>query len=417
MTTWFRCNRITGLQNLAKIAAVSLCLVISSQSIAANSPDETELRKVWGLYTQHQYVQCADAFDALIKTSAPNARLYYHAALANRACNRNARAKQLCQYIATNFRAAPELGYVQKIYPEFAPAPASASAPATAAVAATPDAIGGKSVQELMKTEEGRKALQEAIEKKEAAAAAKVSPMRAKSKGGRPGDPVFTAADIAKDGAGGIDQMYYPNCWFESSMSAMAMLPRGQRLMADMIRYGDKEGTYVVRFPNDGAIYKITEESLEKTGVHDKSLWATLIESAQTQKYPDDAGGQLYEGLASLSGRTAKNLSTSSAAPGELVSFIQAAVKAQDPIICGSQYAYPSGYPRLVVPSHAYTITGFDAGTNMVTIRNPHGANSKRVSLPSDPHHEQFEQLEDGVFKMHINLFKFYFSDVASVAL
>jgi len=41
-------------------------------------------------------------------------------------------------------------------------------------------------------------------------------------------DHPFTAEDIAHDGAHGIDQSRYPNCWFECSMSALAQLPRGQ---------------------------------------------------------------------------------------------------------------------------------------------------------------------------------------------
>ena len=39
-------------------------------------------------------------------------------------------------------------------------------------------------------------------------------------------DHPFTAADIARDGAGAIDQSDYPNCWFEASMSSLASLPQ-----------------------------------------------------------------------------------------------------------------------------------------------------------------------------------------------
>jgi hypothetical protein len=278
-----------------------------------------------------------------------------------------------------------------------------------------PECLKGKNIQELMKTEEGRKAVQEALAKKEeavVAAAAKVSPMMARSKGGRSGERVFTANDIARDGAGGIDQMYYPNCWFESSMSALAMLPRGQKLMANMIQYGDKEGTYIVRFPGDGAEYKITEEKLEKTGIHDKALWATLIECGQTLKFPEDEGGLLSDGLGCLTGQKAETLSPGSATEQELASFIDGAVKSKNPIICGSRY-YSGGAARLIVEGHAYTIIGFDPASGMVKIRNPHGANSERFSLRNDETHQKFEQLDDGVFKMHLSLFKVYFDEVA----
>lgn len=357
---------------LDQIAIISVCAILAHFPAFAGdqqaAQSQSQSQSAYTLYGQRNYAASADAFEALIRSSAPNARLYYYAVLANRACNRGARARQLSQYIIANFAGSTEATYAAKLYPDGAARIASASD-------AVPDSLKGKNVQELMKTEEGRKAVEEAIARKEAASAAasaKVSPMLALSKGKRIGDRVFTAADIARDGAGGIDQMYYPNCWFESSMSALAMLPRGQKLMADMVRYGDKEGNYIVRFPGDGAEYKISEEDLERTGIHNKALWATLIESGQTLKFPNDAGGQLSEGLGCLTGQRAETLSPSSASEQELSSFIHGAVKSQSPIICGSQWNL-SGLPRLAVSSHAYTIIDFDPASGMIKLRNPHG--------------------------------------------
>ena len=72
-----------------------------------------------------------------------------------------------------------------------------------------------------------------------------------------------------------------------------------------------------------------------------------------------------------------------------------------------------AGMPPLVLPSHAYTITGFDAASGLITIRNPHGLNSERFTLSNDEHHQKFEQLNDGVFKLHVTLFPHYFAQVA----
>jgi hypothetical protein len=398
-------------KQLAQFAAIAAVL---SQTLLAVSADDRaathSAASPFDLYNRQQYAASSDAFETLIRSTTPNARNFYYAALANFNCGRSARAKQLCQYIITNFSGTTEAAYARKIFPD-------AAAPSTTASDALPDSLKGKNVQELMKTPEGRKAVEEALAKKEAAAAAaaKVSPMLAKSKAGKPGDFVFGAADIARDGAGGIDQMYYPNCWFESSMSALAMLPRGQKLMADMVRYGDKEGHYIVRFPGDGAEYKITEEILEQSGIHNKALWATLIECGQVLKFPEDAGGQLADGLGCLTGRRAETISPASASQQELTSFIEGAVKTQNPIICGSQFSYSgmSGVPPLVLPSHAYTIIGFDAASGLITIRNPHGLNSERFTLSNDEHHQKFEQLNDGVFKLHVTLFPHYFAQVA----
>src|SRR5271156_1802715 len=78
---------------------------------AAGPVDETALKNAWALYTQQKYVASADAFEALIRTATPNARLYYYAASANKNCNRLARAKQLCQYVITNFPKSAEAGF------------------------------------------------------------------------------------------------------------------------------------------------------------------------------------------------------------------------------------------------------------------------------------------------------------------
>jgi hypothetical protein len=49
----------------------------------------------------------------------------------------------------------------------------------------------------------------------------------------------------------------------------------------------------------------------------------------------------------------------------------------------------------------------------MILIRNPHGANSQRFASTTDPGHLEFEQLDDGVFKMSIPLFQKYFHSIA----
>jgi hypothetical protein len=69
--------------------------------------------------------------------------------------------------------------------------------------------------------------------------------------------------------------------------------------------------------------------------------------------------------------------------------------------------------PDLVVGQHAYTVVGFDPAKALITIRNPHGQHARRFSLDSDPQHQQFEQLNDGVFKISLPLFQEYFHQIA----
>jgi hypothetical protein len=88
-------------------------------------------------------------------------------------------------------------------------------------------------------------------------------------------------------------------------------------------------------------------------------------------------------------------------------------VKSSNPIICATHNYIPPGMPWIVETNHAYTIIGFEPSSAMVKIRNPHGANSRRFFLKGDPRHEKFEQLDDGVFRIHMSLFKKYFDEVA----
>jgi len=395
-----------------RLAQAAVCLILVCQylpSASAVGPvSETALRSAWALYTQQKYRESSDAFEQLISSSTPSARLYYYAALANRACNRTARAKQLCQYISTTFASSAEAAFAQRLYQSATPQTASAGAGESDEV---PESLKGLTAEQLLQSEEGRAYIKAKTERQ--LASAKVSPMLGKSKGGRQGERVFTAADIAREGANGVDQMYYPNCWFESTMSTLASLPRGQKLMADMVRYGPKEGTYVVRFPGDGNEYNITEKLLEEKGIHNKALWATLIECGQVLKFPHDNGNLLSEGLACLTGQKAHSLDPEDASEQELSSFIDGAVKSQNPIICATHNYIPSGLPYIVETNHAYTIVGFEPSTGMIKIRNPHGANARRFTLKNDPRHEKFEQMDDGVFRIHMSMFKKYFDEVA----
>ena len=145
-----------------RLTRTALALVILSQTVltataADNSPASVD---AWTLYSQQKYSASADAFDELIRSSKPNPRLYYYAALANRSSSRLARARQLCKYIVTNFPSTTEAAYAQKLYPDSAPKAASVSD-------GLPESLKGKSIQELMKSEEGRKAVEEALAKKE----------------------------------------------------------------------------------------------------------------------------------------------------------------------------------------------------------------------------------------------------------
>jgi len=344
--------------------------------VAAQS---SPLQTAYNLYLAKQYSQSAVAFEAIIEKATPEPRLYYYAALANRENHKLGRTKQLFEYISKNFPNSPEAACAQ------------------AALGVTT----AKSVTEAVAT----------------APTETAAPAKKHVKGAL----AFSTDEIAKEGANAIDQSRYPNCWFEASMSALAQLPRGQRMLANMIHYGDGD-KYIVRFPGDGKEYVVSEEDAKDAGITNRAVWASLLECAQIKKFPDNQGAsgaysdqsRLEVGMGCITGCKAEEILVRGASVGELSSFIGGAVRSQSPITAGTtDPRYFANFPTLVVGPHAYTVIGLDPVHNMVILRNPHGAKSRRFSLPGDPQHLKFEQLEDGVFKMSLEIFPNYFVSMA----
>lgn len=422
------------------IWTLSLSLLLNVHpAVAQSSP--AALEQATYLYSKGKFAAAADSFERIIRVQ-PTARACYYAALSCRSSGREARAQQLFQYIVTNFPSSQEAAICKTALAQAKPLAASKSIVGSAGPdhydelpQSVKDALSPEQ-QEMLNTPEGKKVIEEflrdkgqqlasirAAEKKGLMGGAKpdVEPVPwapvKKAIQGESGHP-FTAADIARDGAAGIDQSRHPNCWFEASLAALAELPRGQRLIASMITA--KADKYIVRFPNDGVEYVITPVDLASS-VKDNALWAQIIECAQLKKFPENAGAngadgdqsRLEIGIKCITGSKGDLLSPASSSAQELSSFIGAAVKSQNPIVCATwpDY-YLSGMPALVFGNHAYTIIGFDPARNMITLRNPHGHNSHPFQAANDPNHVDFELIGNGVFKMSIAKFQKYFNQV-----
>ncbi|MGD9681342.1 MAG: hypothetical protein AB7W16_09170 [Candidatus Obscuribacterales bacterium] len=458
-------------------AAVAGLLFAGPAGAQSGSGQAATMQSAWALYTKNQFKESAESFEEVLKTSKPNPRLYYYAAMANFRSNKRARARQLCQYIVQHFAGTTEAVHSAKMFPELASAAktstsegassggTSSSAGTTTASAASASAASGSqelnesnlpaefwaaiptdmkkkikdpSVQAALrgsfKDYQKKMGVTESDSKKGDKKGGKTKTVVASTSGMqylpesakfkidntmRRGQYPFTAADIARDGANAIDQNINPNCWFEASMASLAELPRGQRLLASMIRYGGPD-TYIVRFPRDGVEYKITEEQMKSQGINDRALWASLIECAQVMKFPNNQGAngatgdesRLAIGLGCITGCKAEILYPGDAGLGQISSFIAGAVSSKNPIVCSTWDDPRLPSPQLVVGLHAYTIIGFDPASKLVTIRNPHGKNSDIFSLPSDPRHEKFQMMDNGVFKMHLSIFQKSFYQV-----
>lgn len=429
-----------SIRAIALVLGVSIALSPTSDAQPTATPEQAAV----DLYNQHKYVQAADAFEQIMRIR-PSARLCYYAALANWAGNRETRARQLFQYVANTYPKTPEAALAKNALAT------SSKSTSTAAASSSNDELPAliqnslpPEMQALLNTDIGKQAVRQALKDhakevetikvaekdnridKEAVAnlvrntAATSSPARKTAP--RPGsDHPFTAQDIARDGAEGIDQSRFPNCWFEASMSALAQLPRGQRLLASMIRSRSKD-EYVVRFPGDGVEYVVSSSDLNSSGVHDRALWASIIEAAEIKKFPDNSGAEgkdgdqsrLEVGLGCITGCKAEVVRPGNCGEEELSSFIGAAVKSQNPVVAGTWGEHRlSGLPDLVFPAHAYTIIGFDQAKSMIILRNPHGHGAQSFSDPDDPQHLEFEQLDNGKFKMSVRHFQKYFNCLA----
>ncbi|HEY9774235.1 MAG TPA: hypothetical protein V6C81_10590 [Planktothrix sp.] len=394
--------------------ATSVALAQTHAAFALAPVDSNAMKSAWALYTKGQYAASADAFEALIRKSTPNATLYYYAACANKNANRIARARQLCQYVTANFSASTEAAYASKLFPDTAAAPAAAAAAPAGVPAGLPDSMKNKSLEELMQSEEGRKALKEALAKQKSAGALGAAPASGTAHASSSSGSDFSASAIATDGANGVTQCYQ-GAWFESGITALAMIPRGQALIASMIRKSG-DGSYNVRFPGDGQDIMITPHMLESAKMKDKALWATLLHCALVEKLHGRGSASMEDCLAVLTGKRAEKLYANNTTQGSLVKFISDAVRSGSPIIAASGDDFGT-LDDLVESDECYTITGFDAATEMITLRTPHGENSRRFRLKDDPDHKKFEQLNDGVCKMNVSLFPHYFTQVCSASI
>lgn len=388
-------------------------------------------------------MQAADAFEKIIARQCTASYAYY-AALSNHAAHRENRARQLFEYVSKTFPNSVEGGYSRRMLATIGGASPSGSSGSSSGGSSADDlpesvrALLPANMQGMLNTPEGRRAIADAMKQnsdkidaiRQAESTGQVSGKKVIAVGLAPssltptlergsgqGDHPFTAADIAKLGAHAIDQAGHPNCWFECSMAALAELPRGQRLIASMISKRDDK--YIVRFPQDGQEYKISMDDLHSEGIEDRALWASLIECAQTRKFPDNRGAEgstgdmsrLEVGLGCITGAKAEVLDNlREMSEGQLSSFIGGAISSHNPVVCGTWHNFGAA-PTLVVPTHAYTVVGFEPSRNLVTIRNPWGRNP--AFQVGDTPKTEFEMLGDGQFKMSLRLFKHYFYSVA----
>ncbi len=438
-----------GTQNSpsGKPSQASTSVTAATANVSQNLTHAQEKDKVVSLYEQNQYQAAAEFFET--EAAHSTATVTYYAVLANLRCNRSIRAKQLAHYVLTRYPGTTEASLCQAVLrasgenvdtekskdasaiekagdvtasSKSGKSLKTGDAPSTDASAKTSGTRKSNEIASASSSSSSSTAPPNITSGSTSASKSNSSSADAKQqKTGASAERVqyphqlFTADDIAKVGASGVDQTSNPNCWFESSLAALAMLPRGQRMIAQMITQVDPQ-SYVVKFPNDGNEYKIDKAELTASKIHDTALWAGLIDCAESRRYPhnQNMGSEkswVETALGCVTGGRVEVVGVASLSPAELSSFIGGAVSSKNPIVCSTKWEH--NLPDIVFCGHAYTITEFDPAKQMITLRNPHGRYSKSFSrLPDDPQELHFKQLKGGFSQMDIETFQKYFTTV-----
>jgi hypothetical protein len=207
----------------------------------------------------------------------------------------------------------------------------------------------------------------------------------------------FTPEVIAQIGPDAVRQGPAPNCWFEASVTAMAMTPAGQKLISHMIT-GNAFDSFTVQFPNDPRSFVISEYDIARSGVTDRTEWAKLLECAEMKKFPDNDSSEgpqvgiplIYRGLTVLSGTNARFKRPDQMSLSEIAQLLSSAARMKQPVVMATKSPEENGHlPQIVTPNHAYTVLNFDPGTQMVLLRNPYGP-IERVNLSQVPQYFRY---------------------------
>jgi hypothetical protein len=360
---------LVGIPGLAQPTQVEKTNVGQLATLTTTAASPNSVDTAVKLYDKGQYEQARQLLEQAMHSGKYDAHVCYYAALANRRCGAEPRAGKLFEYILQNFPTSNEARLFQRANP-------ISSSNRISSIASVPT-VPTKGKIEI-------------------------------------GQHPFTASDIARDGYDGVDQGPAPNCWFESSLAALAALPRGQIMIANLITAGSDD-SYVVSF-FDGSEFPVSQSELKR--YRDHALWAKIIECAERKKFPKDKPDaqalrryESFGGVAMgiITGRPSEGHDPGTMSEEEIGQFIYAAVKSQNPVIACTKGENARDIRKMLVPGHVYSIIDFETNKNMIVLRNPWGSNPKNLKLENDPLNLAFEEKKDGVIKLSVEQFRKYF--------
>jgi chromatin remodeling complex protein RSC6 len=219
------------------------------------------------------------------------------------------------------------------------------------------------------------------------------------------GDRAVEASEIAKTKSNAITQAEYPNCWFEASVAAVAEMPNGHEYLANMM-IKTSPTSFRITFPGDKKCVNVFLDELDQFAVHDKAMWARLLDAACLKKYPGNEGVDNSTGIAVLTGMPTHFINPS-AGGGGLRDVLADITSHKKPAIIGT---LPDLRIGTLVSNHAYTLMGYDKNTGVVTIRNPwngdpilmNKGDMNKAEPITEPH--GVRELGDGVLQVQLDV-------------
>jgi hypothetical protein len=212
-----------------------------------------------------------------------------------------------------------------------------------------------------------------------------------------------------------VDQGHNPNCWFESSLAAVAELPKGQQMIANMI--GRDQSDLLVTFADDRQSYKVRPGDVAANRLRNRAQWASVMESAELARFPDNDPAyspqidkpKIIRGLEMLTGRQVFHGRPDQYSTDNLAALIQKCLSRHQPMVVASKSPGERGpVPELISPNHGYSILRYDAGSRMVTLRNPHGRENAAAGDQGGVRY-----LADGIVQMDIPTLQTYYRFIA----
>lgn len=247
----------------------------------------------------------------------------------------------------------------------------------------------------------------------------KIDPSRAQSEAN---------ADLEVGAAAGIEQGAHGNCWFESSLAAVARFPQGQQLISNMI-VTNTDGSYTVTFAGEQKNpVVVSEDDIQRLNIKDASHWARIIEAAQIQLYPSNSRESvtgssqipaITRGLSLITGKPTSFIEFKTCTRENILSMLSACNDGTHVLVASSREVEDAS-KQFVVPNHGFTILSYNPQEQFVILRNPWGNNghtAARARFPNLPHvgkeRDGVCDLGGGLLRVRLDAFCYLYRNMA----